>query len=78
MILAKIRESQGKIKEAADIMQEVQVETYGAMEKREKTEFILEQVRLCLDSGDFIRAQIISRKINTKILNDAGFEVRKK
>ncbi len=45
------------------------------MEKREKTEFILEQVRLCLDTGDFIRGQIISKKINTRILNDAEFEV---
>ena len=30
-------------------------ETYGAMAKTEKIAFILEQVRLCLDRGDFIR-----------------------
>ena len=30
--------------EAADILQELQVETFGSMERREKVEFILEQV----------------------------------
>ena len=45
-------------------MQEVAVETYGALSKREKVFFIEEQVRLCLDKNDFVRAQILSRKIN--------------
>lgn len=36
------------------------------MEQREKTDFILEQVRLCLAKNDFSRAQIIARKINTR------------
>ena len=30
-------------------------ETYGAMAKAEKIAFILEQVRLCLEKGDFVR-----------------------
>ena len=34
--LAKMKEAEGKIKEAADILQELQVETYGSMDKREK------------------------------------------
>lgn len=41
------------------------------MEKREKVDFLLEQMRLCLDNKDFIRAQIMSNKINRKILNEA-------
>lgn len=32
------------VTEAADVLHELQVETFGSMEKREKTEFILEQV----------------------------------
>eukprot|EP01089_Gocevia_fonbrunei_P013533 TRINITY_DN3480_c0_g1_i1.p1 TRINITY_DN3480_c0_g1~~TRINITY_DN3480_c0_g1_i1.p1 ORF type:complete len:486 (-),score=92.52 TRINITY_DN3480_c0_g1_i1:51-1508(-) len=67
--LADIRESQGKISEAADILQEAQVETYGAMDPREKITFILEQIRLCLAKNDLIRAQIISRKVTNKALN---------
>jgi len=34
--LAQIRESEGKIAEAAKIIQEVQVETFGAMKKKRK------------------------------------------
>ncbi|KAH3863587.1 26S proteasome non-ATPase regulatory subunit 12-like [Dreissena polymorpha] len=70
--LAKIREDAGKIAEAADILQELQVETFGSMEKKEKVEFILEQMRLCLAKKDFIRTQIISKKINTKYFEDAN------
>nr|GMC57878.1 26S proteasome non-ATPase regulatory subunit 12 homolog A-like [Ipomoea batatas] len=42
--LAKIKEEQGLIAEAADLMQEIAVETFGAMAKTEKIAFILEQV----------------------------------
>lgn len=45
------------------------------MEKKEKVEFILEQMRLCLAKKDFIRTQIISKKINTKFFDDAGTTV---
>lgn len=34
--LAKMKEEEGNITEAANIIQELQVETYGSMEKREK------------------------------------------
>ncbi|ESP03883.1 hypothetical protein LOTGIDRAFT_212047 [Lottia gigantea] len=68
--LAKIREDAGKIAEAANVLQELQVETFGSMEKKEKVDFILEQMRLCLAKKDFIRTQIISKKINTKYFED--------
>ena len=44
----------------------VQVETFGSMEKDEKVRFILEQMRLCLAKKDYIRTQIISKKISIK------------
>ncbi|KAJ3181132.1 26S proteasome non-ATPase regulatory subunit 12 [Gaertneriomyces sp. JEL0708] len=69
-ILASIKESEGNIAEAFDILQELQVETFGSMEKREKTDFILEQMRLALAKSDFSRAQIISRKINTRFFKE--------
>eukprot|EP01116_Phalansterium_solitarium_P021761 TRINITY_DN6907_c0_g1_i1.p1 TRINITY_DN6907_c0_g1~~TRINITY_DN6907_c0_g1_i1.p1 ORF type:complete len:473 (+),score=77.63 TRINITY_DN6907_c0_g1_i1:93-1421(+) len=72
--LAKIREDEGKLAEAADILQEIQVETFGQMDKREKAEFILEQMRLCLDNKDFIKAQILSNKINKRLLEDTEFQ----
>lgn len=35
----------------------------GSMQVREKADFLLEQVRLCLAKNDFVRAQIIANKI---------------
>jgi len=73
-ILAGMKEAEGKIEEAANLMQEVQVETYGAMERREKTEYILEQMRLVLCKKDYVRLQIISKKLNTKLLEPEEFQ----
>jgi len=71
--LAMIHEADGKKEEAAKIMQELQVETYGAMERKEKVELILEQMRLCLLTKDFIRAQIISKKISTRFFENPKY-----
>ena len=68
--LAKIKEEAGDSAAAAEIMQEVAVETYGALSKHEKLFFIEEQVRLCLDRKDFTRAQILSRKINPRSFDE--------
>ena len=73
LLLSDIYEKEGNIEKAAEIIQEVQVETFGAMKKREKTEFILEQMRLCLAKRDFIRTRIISRKINPVIFQESGY-----
>lgn len=71
-ILAKIREDEGNIAEAAAVLQELQVETFGSMEKKEKVEFILEQMRLCLAKKDYVRTQIISKKVTTKFFEEPG------
>jgi 26S proteasome regulatory subunit N5 len=44
------------------------------MDKIEKTDFILEQMRLCLDKKDFIKAQIISNKISRKAIKEEEFQ----
>lgn len=72
--LSKIKETDGQIEEAAKIVQELQVETYGSMDKKEKVEFILEQMRLCLATRDFVRTQIISKKISIKFFDDEAVE----
>eukprot|EP00262_Sarcandra_glabra_P014718 TRINITY_DN4363_c0_g2_i1.p1 TRINITY_DN4363_c0_g2~~TRINITY_DN4363_c0_g2_i1.p1 ORF type:complete len:451 (+),score=92.65 TRINITY_DN4363_c0_g2_i1:30-1355(+) len=76
--LAKIKEEQGLIAEAADLMQEIAVETFGAMAKTEKIAFILEQVRLCLDRRDYVRAQILSRKISPRVFDADTSKEKKK
>ncbi|KAJ1845034.1 proteasome regulatory particle subunit, partial [Coemansia sp. RSA 2708] len=70
----EIYEKHGQVTEACDTLQEIQVETYGSMDRREKTDFILEQMRLCLAKRDFIRMAIISHKINPKYFQREGTE----
>lgn len=65
-ILSNIKKDQGDINAATDILCELQVETFGSMTRREKTEFILQQVSLCIQKGDWTQAGILSRKISTR------------
>ena len=65
-ILSDIKKEQGDINAATDILCELQVETFGSMSRREKTDFILEQVALCIEKGDWTQAGILSRKISTR------------
>jgi len=67
-ILSDIKKEQGDLKGATDVLCELQVETFGSMERREKVEFILAQVDLCIQSKDWTQAGILSRKISTKYL----------
>lgn len=60
---AAAKEAAGDLDAAAELIQEVSVETFGAMAKTEKIDFILEQVRVCLARGDFVRARILSKKV---------------
>merc|ERR1712137_798864 len=75
--LAAIYENTNEIKKAAKVLQEVQVETLSKMETQEKVNYILEQVRLCLASNDYIRSLILSRKINQKLLLKDEFQQEK-
>lgn len=75
--LAKVREAKGDLDGAAEIMQELQVETFGGMERSEKFDFILEQMRLCLEKNDFIRGAIIAKKIIPRQLNKDQFDNEK-
>lgn len=72
--LATFKESDGSYKEAFELLQEVAVETFSSMERKEKYDFILEQMRLALITEQFNQAQIISRKINPKIFNNDAEE----
>jgi 26S proteasome regulatory subunit N5 len=54
------------------LLQEVQVETYGSMDRREKLEFILYQMKILLRKQDYVRFFIVSKKVNENGLNDAA------
>ena len=70
--LAILKEAAGDIPSAADVLQDVHVETYGSISKREKIEFILEQMRLTLLKRDYIRAYIVSGKVKRSMLDEEG------
>ncbi|KAH8065170.1 hypothetical protein JL722_2077 [Aureococcus anophagefferens] len=67
-MLSALKEAAGAVGEAADILQGVNVETYGSLSKREKVDYILDQVRLMLAKGDRVRAYILSKKVQRKTL----------
>ena len=74
LMLALILEEGGDVAGACDTIQDVHVETYGSLSKKEKAEYILQQIRLNLLRKDFVRTIIQSRKMNRKVIEEAGFE----
>lgn len=72
MILVKYNEEATQdLMEANKIIEGVQVETYSSMDKREKFEFILHQMKLNLLLGDMLKLYIVSKKVTAKTLEDA-------
>mmetsp|Transcript_5356 Transcript_5356/g.13453 ORF Transcript_5356/g.13453 Transcript_5356/m.13453 type:complete len:457 (+) Transcript_5356:201-1571(+) len=72
--MSMILEQEGDVSKAADVLQEVHVETYGSLSKREKVEFILEQMRLTLAKKDYVRAAIVAGKVSRKHLHEDNME----
>jgi len=62
------------IDEAAKLIQDIQIETFGSLERSYKVDYILFQMRILLQKGDYVRSLIVSNKINRKHLNDDGLE----
>lgn len=75
--LVEMYEHDGKIDEACKMIQEIQIETYGSMQNKEKVDFILYQMKLVLQRQDYVRLQILSKKINKKSIDEAGLETSK-
>ncbi|GAA5894886.1 hypothetical protein JCM6882_008233, partial [Rhodosporidiobolus microsporus] len=72
--LSQIRESEGDVNAASSLMQELQVETFGSMERREKVDFILEQMRLLKGQEDWEKMAIVAKRINLKWLGEKEHE----
>lgn len=74
-ILADIYENEEhKVATAAHLMQELQVETFGSLEKRAKVDFILEQMRLSIAVKEYSKASLISRKVTSRTFDNPAFE----
>lgn len=64
----------GNLEEAVKLIQDIQIETFGSLSKVYKVEYILFQIKILLEKGDFIRTLIVSNKVIRKNLNDKGLE----
>ena len=72
--LTEIHIQSGNINEAAKCIQDIQIETFGSLERGYKVEYILFQMKILLMKEDYIRVMIVSNKINKRHLNEEGLE----
>ena len=75
--MTEIHLNNSKFEEAAKLIQDVQIEAFGSLEREYKVDYILFQMRILLAKGDYIRTLIVSNKIHRNHLNDEGFELLK-
>ena len=65
------------IEEAAKLIQDVQIEAFGSLESDYKIDYILFQMEVLIEKGDYIRTLIVSNKIKRNHLDDEGIELLK-
>lgn len=75
--LTEINLKRGNIEEAAKQIQDIQIETFGSIERPYKIDYILFQMRILLNKQDYIRTLIVSNKVTRRHLNDEGLEKQK-
>lgn len=64
--LSEIMEQKNQLKEAADELFEIPIETFGSILKEEKIEFLLRQLYLALKTKDYDRMEQTASKITPK------------
>ena len=66
-----------EVGEAAKLIQDVQIEAFGSLENDYKIDYILFQMKVLIEKGDYIRTLIVSNKIKRNHLDDEGIELLK-
>ena len=75
--MTEIHLMNNEITEAAKLIQDVQIEAFGSLENDYKVDYILFQMQVLMEKGDYIRTLIVSNKIKRNHLDDEGFELLK-
>ena len=75
--MTEIHLMNNQIAEAAKLIQDVQIEAFGSLENDYKIEYILFQMQVLIEKGDYIRTLIVSNKIKRNHLDDEGIELLK-
>ena len=76
-LLAHLKVQAGQLKEASDVLFELQVETFASMARSEQVDYLLDQMQLALALQDTQRAQLVSRKVDTKVLQDPALQAQR-
>ena len=74
---AEIHIKNNNMEDAAKLIQDVQIEAFGSLERDYKVDYILFQMETLILKGDYIRTLIVSNKIHKNHLNDETFELLK-
>ena len=75
--MTEIHLMNNQIDEAAKLIQDVQIEAFGSLDNKYKVDYILFQMQVLLEKGDYIRTLIVSNKIKRNHLDDEGYELLK-
>ena len=75
--MTEIHLMNNQIEEAAKLIQDVQIEAFGSLERDYKVDYILFQMETLILKGDYIRTLIVSNKIKRNHLDDEGIELLK-
>ena len=75
--MTEIHLMNNQIDEAAKLIQDVQIEAFGSLENDYKIEYILFQMQVLIEKGDFVRTLIVSNKIKRNHLDEQGIELLK-
>ena len=75
--MAEIHLKNKEVGEAAKLIQDVQIEAFGSLENDYKIDYILFQMKVLIEKGDYIRTLIVSNKIKRNHLDDEGIELLK-
>ncbi|ELP91034.1 26S proteasome non-ATPase regulatory subunit, putative [Entamoeba invadens IP1] len=60
--------------EATQLMQSMHIETFTSLDKKERMDFLLVQLRISLECDDYLRAMLLSNKVNRTTIQSEGFE----
>ena len=67
-------EEKNRLEEAMELMKSMHIETFVSLDRKERMDFLLLQVRIALEYNDYLQAQLLSNKINRNTIKLEGFE----
>ncbi|TIB61736.1 hypothetical protein E3P78_02670 [Wallemia ichthyophaga] len=76
-ILAHVLLSRNETRKARDVLSELSVETFGSLDRRQKTDYLLQQALLNAQIGDWVQMKIVTNKINVKFFKEENTQEQK-